>query len=302
MLILAALAVPAGAAPRVVTDIPPVQSIAARIMEGVGEPQVIVPPGTSPHGFAMRPSAAGLLADADVVVWIGPELTPWLEGPIEALAGDAEVHALAAAEGMVLLPLREGGPFAGHDDDHGHGHDHDHDHDHGSIDAHVWLDPQNGVAMAGEIATLLARVDPENADVYAANAEAFAAQMAALEAEITAELAPLRGRPFVVFHDAYQYFEARFDLPVAGSVSLGDADQPSAARVAEIRNRIRDDGIVCVFAEPQFTPRLVATVIEGSDARTGTLDPEGAGMELGPDLYPRLLLRLAEALADCLEG
>lgn len=299
-LALAFAAAPAGAAPTVATDIPPVHSIVARVMQGVGTPQVIVPPGASLHGFALRPSGAGLLAEADAVIWIGPDLTPWLEGPVEALAGGARVLALAEAEGIAHLPLREGGPFEAADHDHGQD-DHDHD-EHGdeALDAHIWLDPRNGTAMAAAVAGVLAAIDPENAAAYAANASAFAAEMAALEAELAALLAPVSGRPYVVFHDAYQHFEARFAMPAAGSATLGDADQPSAARVAAVRDRIRESGAACVFAEPQFEPRLIATLTEGTGARTGTLDPEGAGLAPGPDLYPTLLRGIAEALETCL--
>ena len=173
-------------------------------------------------------------------------------------------------------------------------------HDEEPLDAHIWLDPRNGAAMAAAVADLLAAIDPENAATYAANATAFAAEMADLETELTAALAPVSGRPYVVFHDAYQHFENRFAMPAAGSVTLGDADQPSAARVAAISDRIRDTAATCVFAEPQFEPRLIATVTEGTNARSGTLDPEGATLEPGPDLYPALLRGIAEGLAECL--
>jgi zinc transport system substrate-binding protein len=216
---------------------------------------------------------------------------------------------LARAEGVTVLPMREGGPFEAHDhaDDAGHDHDeHDHAGDHGhaegAADGHLWLDPANAAAIAAAVAAELAALDPGNAALYAANAAAFSTELTALEAEIKATLDPLRGRPFVVFHDAYQYFEAAFDLPAAGSISLGEADAPSAARVAEIRDRIAAEGVACVFAEPQFEPRLVATVIEGSQARSGTLDPVGAGLDPGPGLYPALLTGLARGFADCLGG
>jgi zinc transport system substrate-binding protein len=154
--------------------------------------------------------------------------------------------------------------------------------------------------MAAAVAALLAGIDPQNAAAYAANAAAFATEMTALEAELAATLAPVAGKPYVVFHDAYQHFEHRFAMPAAGSVTLGDADQPSAARIAAIRELIRATGAACVFAEPQFEPRLVATVTEGTGARAGTLDPEGAGLEPGPDLYPILLRELANGLIACL--
>jgi zinc transport system substrate-binding protein len=329
-------AAPLAAAPRVVADIAPVHSIVARVMDGAGTPELLMPPGASPHGYALRPSEAARLDAAEIVFWIGPALTPWLAGPLAALALEARQIELAEAEGITLLPMREGGPFETHDHDHDHDHDHedhashhhgdhdhayddhdhDHDHDHAhddhahddhdhahaadSADGHLWLDPGNAAAIAAAAAATLAELDPENAALYAANAEAFAAELTALAAEIDAKLDPLRGRPFIVFHDAYQYFEAAFDLPAAGSISLGEADAPSAARVAEIRDRIAAEGVACVFAEPQFEPRLVATVIEGSDARSGMLDPIGADLEPGPGLYPALLTGLAQGLADCL--
>jgi zinc transport system substrate-binding protein len=312
-LILAAVlglaAAPLAAAPRVVADVAPVHSIVARVMDGAGTPELLMPPGASPHGYALRPSEAARLDGAEIVFWIGADLTPWLEGPLDALAAGARHVELASAEGVTVLPMREGGPFETHDhaDDAGHDHDdHDHADDHGhaeaTADGHLWLDPANAAAIAAAVATELAALDPENAVLYAANAAAFAGELTALSAEIDAGLAPLRGRPFVVFHDAYQYFEAAFDLPAAGSISLGEADAPSAARVAEIRDRIAAEGVVCVFAEPQFEPRLVATVIEGSAARSGVLDPIGADLDPGPGLYPALLTGLAQGLADCLGG
>ena len=295
VLALAPFAAPA--APLVATDIPPVQSITARVMAGVGVPQAILPPGASPHGAALRPSAARLLSEADAVIWVGEALTPWLEGPIEALA-TGEVLELAGADGVLLLPLRAGGPFEAHDH-HAHDDD-DHADNHGAIDAHLWLDPRNGAAMAAAVAALLAGIDPENAAAYHANAAAFAAEMAGLEADLAARLAPVAGRPYIVFHDAYQYFEHRFDLPAAGSVKLGDADQPSAARVAEVRDRIRALDATCVFTEPQFEPRLVATLTEATGARSGVLDPLGATLDPGPELYPGVLTGLADGLAGCL--
>lgn len=291
---------PALAAPQVTTDIAPVQSIVAAVMAGVGSPDLIVPPGASEHGYALRPSEARALAAADLVVWIGPQLTPWLAGPIAALAGEAPLLTLTDAPGVRLLDVREGGPFEAHD----HPTDEDHaGHDHAEAagaDPHVWLDPLNAAAIATAVATELGAIDPANAGAYADNAEAFAAEMAALTAELEARLAPLRDRPFFVFHDAYQYFEARFALPAAGAVALSDAEPPSASRVTEIRDRIAQADIACVFTEPQFEPRLVATLIEGAPTRTGALDPLGAGLDPGPGLYPALLRGLADDLVACL--
>jgi zinc transport system substrate-binding protein len=310
-------------------------------MQGVGEPGLILPPGASPHGYALRPSEARRLQDADLVFWVGPELTPWLDGPIDALAGRATAVSLRAAPGVTLLKVREGATFeahehgheeeaAGHDHGHGHaaeakdhdhdhdhghdhaaeakaeahGHDHDHGHDHGhahgAMDEHIWLDPENAKLWLGAIAAALSEADPDNAGAFFANAKAGKAELDALSAELAAALAPIRGRGFVVFHDAYQYFEARFGAPAAGSITVSDAAAPSAARVAEIRALLKDIGAACVFAEPQFPARIVETVAEGTGARAGVLDPLGASLTPGPDLYAGVLRGMAASLVGCL--
>jgi zinc transport system substrate-binding protein len=269
-------------------------------MQGVGEPSLIVEPGASPHGYSMRPSQARDLAAAKVVIWIGEALAPWMERRLKNLARGAVVLELMAVEGTTLLPWREGATFEGHD--HGRSHSHGDGHDHPGMDSHVWLDPANARLWLGAIAEALAGADPPNAAAYWANAAAGQAGMDTLMAEVAARLAPVRGRPFVVFHDAYQYFEARFGVTAAGSVALSDASAPGAARVAAVRDRLRSLGATCVFAEPQFEPKLVQTVIEGTPARRGVLDPLGSRHAPGPDLYPALIRDLAEALTGCLEG
>ena len=335
--------------PSVAVDIAPVHSLVARVMDGIGEPNLIVRPGASPHGYSLRPSEAAALQEADLVFWIGEDLTPWLEGAIETVAADATVTSLLEAEGTTLLEFREGALFEAHDHGHdehedhehedhgdheGHGHDehadhddHDHDHaghddhdhdkeehddhghddhaghdhhDHGAHDPHAWLSPQNVSVWLNVIAAQLSSADPENAGAYFANAAAARAEMEALSAEINATLDPVRGGSFVVFHDAYQYFEADFDFPASGAISLGDASDPSPARIAEIQGRVRSEGVDCVLAEPQFNPGIVATVLEGTNAKTGVMDPLGAELEPGSDLYPQLIRGLADALAKCL--
>jgi zinc transport system substrate-binding protein len=291
VLVLAAYG--AQAAPRVVADIAPVQSIVARVMAGVGEPELLLPPGASPHGLSLRPSQAGRLQAAELVVWVGPELTPWLDEPLAALAPEARQVVMSEVPGVTLLPVREGGVFEGHEAG---------EEDHGTVDGHMWLDPLNAAALAESVAGALAELDPANAAAYGANAEAFGVETAALVAEIDGMLEPVRGREFFVFHDAYQYFEARFAMQAAGSVALQEGVAPGAARVTAIRDRMREGGIVCAFAEPQFEPRLLATLVEGTGVRTAELDPIGAGLEPGIELYPQLLRDLAAGLAECLGG
>lgn len=305
--LLCVAAAPAFAVPQVAVDIAPIHSIVARVMAGLGEPGLILPVGASPHGYSLRPSDASKLNSADIVVWVGPDLTPWMEHPVEALSAGAKVITLEDMPGLTLLPIRAGGPFEAHQHSHEAegaeepGHD-DPDHDAGGEDGHIWLDPDNAAAMAKGIAATLAAADPANAAAYAANAAAFATEMTALTAAITADLAPARDKPFIVFHDAYQYFEHRFDFPAAGSISLAEGEAPGAARVAQIRDRVKREGVVCAFTEPQFEPKLLATVIEGTDMRTGVLDPDGGmGLTPGPNLYPTMLLNIAQNLAACLD-
>ncbi|MCG3268361.1 zinc ABC transporter substrate-binding protein [Yoonia sp. I 8.24] len=192
----------------------------------------------------------------------------------------------------------------GHDDHDEHeeehdGHDDHDDHGHGAHDPHAWLSPNNAMNWLNVIAGQLSAADPENAGEYFANAAAGRAEIEAVIGEVNATLAPVRGEKFIVFHDAYQYFENDFDFPAAGAISIGDASDPSPARIAEIQARVADEGIDCVLAEPQFNPGLVATVLEGSQAHTGIIDPLGADLELGADFYPQLIKNLAASLAAC---
>lgn len=312
------------AAPNVATDIAPVHGLVARVMDGVGEPSQVVPSNASPHGYALRPSEARALSNADVIFWVGEEFMPQLEGAIDTLGEDAQSIALLDGAGVLQLPYRtefgltkdddHGDEHADddHGDDHGDEHaedDHDHDHgdehaeddhdDRGGTDPHAWLHPDNAKAWLTIIADTLADVDPDNAATYRANAEAGIAEITAVEAQISADLAPLAGVPFVVFHDAYQYFESAFGLNAAGSISLGDASAPSAARIAALQEEIEHEGITCAFREPQYNDRLIATVFEGVDVTVGVIDPVGADIAPGPDFYPALLTSMAAAFDAC---
>lgn len=474
-------------APRVAADITPVHSLVARVMEGIGTPDLIVQQGASPHGYSLRPSEADALQNADVVIWMGEDLSPWMEDTVDTLADDASVLTLLEADGTMLLDFREGALFEAHSHDHGdhghddHGHDnhelgddhahddHDHDadhahgdehahddhghahgdrtfewgglfqlkagtyiwsfakidgdyadpamrmvilaaadiedveetaeelleaesadekqggdvlvaadtayslvfdadqdmtafevsiaeagtyafftehmpfefeadehffkdvagvdvepiaqepemdhdhshghddhhshdhggHDHGAHDPHAWLSPTNAAEWLNLIAAELSAVDPDNAGTYFANATAGRAELEALSAEVNEILEPVRGLSFIVFHDAYQYFETDFGFPASGAISLGDATDPSPARVAEIQGRVQDEGVSCVLSEPQFNPGLVATVLDGTDANTTVIDPLGFDLELGAGLYPQLIRNLATSLAEC---
>ena len=314
----------ASAAPEVVVSIKPIHSLVASIMKGVGEPKLIVEGAASPHTFTMKPSNARAVEGADMVFWMGPGMEAFLKKPLEALASDATVVELDDAEGLTKLPFRKGGAFEAHDhgheghehdheetaeDDHDHGHDDhaveaagDHHHDHGEFDTHLWLDPMNAKAMAAAIEKSLAEADPENADAYAANLVSLNGRIDALDKEIAETVAPVMDKPFIVFHDAYQYFEDHYGVRVVGSITVSPEVVPGAERVQEIRQKVQELDAACVFAEPQFEPKLIQVVTEGTDARSGTLDPEGATLTEGPDLYFDLMRSIAINLKACLSA
>ncbi|MBY5363597.1 zinc ABC transporter substrate-binding protein ZnuA [Rhizobium leguminosarum] len=300
----------AAEAPVVVTSIKPIHSLVSAIMQGVGEPELIVDGAASPHTYNLKPSNARALQDAKVIFWVGPGLEAFLEKPLQALGRDASIAELDNAPGLVKLPFREGGAFEAHDDgdehheaEAAHGRDADHDdHEHGTFDTHLWLDPMNAKAMASEITTTLVAADPANALTYQANAKALDDRLTALDKEITATVAPVKGKPFIVFHDAYQYFEHRYGIRVAGSITVSPETIPGAERVSEIHRKVGELGATCVFAEPQFEPRLVNVVIEGTRAKSGVLDPEAATLKAGPDLYFTLMRSIANSMKDCLSS
>jgi zinc transport system substrate-binding protein len=289
-------------APRVVATTKPVHSLVAAVMGDVGTPDLIVKGAASPHTYSLRPSDAANLEAADVVFWTGHGLELFLEDSIGTLAPNAAIVALSENPAIDLLPVRAGGAFEAHadDDDDGHAHEHEHEHDHDAMDMHFWLDPVNAVAMVSQIAATLSEADPEHADAYAANAAAESARLTELVAAVEARLAPVKDKPFIVFHDAYQYFERRFGLAVAGSITVTPDTLPGAQRVRDLHARVAAAGAACVFAEPQFEPAVVNTIIEGTAAKAGTLDPEGAGLTEGADLYPQLIAGLADGLLACL--
>ena len=301
--------------PHVVTDLPVTASLVQQVMGDLGQPELLLPAGSDPHHFQLRPQQARLLEQADLLIWVGPEMTPWLDRASSNLAAGAETLALLS---LPQTHLRDFAAEPGGQDDHdhaedhgddhgdedGHAHDdhgHDDGHDHSGLDPHAWLDPANGQAWIGAIAESLSKADPDNAETYAANATAAQAAIAALDQDLRAELAPLAEERFVVFHDAYGYFTANYGLNPAIPVSLGDASAPAAARLSAIRDQITAERASCAFPEVNHDGRLLTTAIEGTDARQGAaLDPGGVMLTPGPDLYQETLRGLGRALSDCL--
>lgn len=297
--------------PEVVVSIKPVHALVAGVMGDLGTPMLLVKGANSPHSYAMKPSDARALQEADVIFRVGENLEVFMNHPLETLGAKATVVDLAEAKGIETLGFREGALWE--EDEHHHdGEEHetaeddheeaDHHHDHHGADPHVWLDPVNARAMVDAITEKLAAADPEHAEAYAANAARMNGRITELQEEIAAELKPVEGRPFIVFHDGYHYFEHRFGVEAAGAVAVDPERQPGAARVTEIRERIEKADAVCVFTEPQFQPRLVKTLIEGTDARSGVLDPLGADLPEGAGAYEALLRNLAKSLESCLAG
>ena len=309
--------------PRVVTDIAPVHSLAAMVMEGVGAPEILMKPGESPHHYSMRPSDAAALEKADLVIWISHELTPWLEDPIESLARDAEVLELMTHAPVVLEfgedhDEHHDEAHDGHDehadhadakDDHHDEHheedhaEHDeeeaHAHSHDGIDPHAWLHTENARDWLAEIAEHLSEKDPDNAEAYAANAKKWSAKLDQLNIEISDKFASNDVKPFAVQHDAYAYFEAQFGLGNAFSIADGHAVDPGAARIAELRESVRENAISCVLTDGVESISLIETVIEGHQAQIVTADQLGAELTPGPLLYMDLMHSLADAIVDC---
>ena len=291
----------------VVATIKPVHSLVSAVMAGVGEPKLLMRGMASPHTYNLRPSDARMLQGARLIVMIGENMETSLAGPIDRLANNARVVRLSNAPGLILKPVRSGRLFAGEHDHHHHDHGH---HGHGdsdklatsqdAFDTHLWLDPVNAVAMASAIADAMSEFDPRNEDTYQDNARQLSQKLKALTAEIDADLVPVRDIPFIVFHDAYQYFEDRFGLSAVAAIKLDPQQTPGIRRIQELRAKVRDLGVACVLAEPQFDQGLVDVVNEETPARSGIVDPLGSTVESGPNLYFTLLRNLAASVKQCL--
>lgn len=278
---------------KVAVSIKPIHSLVASVMQGVATPTLIVDGSNSPHTYNMRPSDATRLEQAQVIFWVGHELEAFLEKPIKSLGDKAKSVALIDAKDIVTLPVREDENFVGHKEESG-------EHEHHGADAHIWLNPENAKVILNVVAQTLSAADPSNAATYSANAQKAFTEIDAISADVAAKLAPARGRGYLVFHDAYQYFEKHFDLPASGALSIHPENTPGAATISRLKDQIKSGKIKCVFSEPQFDKKLTELVLEGSDAKTASLDPLGSELTPGPGLYAELLQNLASSFASCL--
>lgn len=285
----------AAEAPRVVVSVKPIHSLVAGVMEGVNEPRLLVRGAASPHNFSLRPSDARALSRADAVFWVGPNLETFLEGALATLAPDARVVALGDASGLYVLAARRGGVWGEARDEANGAKQRDRD-------PHVWLDPRNARLIVEHVAASLSALDPDNAPAYRANRERLVRRIDDLDREIAVRLDRVREAPFLVFHDAYQYFETRYGLNAQGALSGLPSRSPGARRLSELRRRLVETQAACLFGEPRFEAGLARTLIRGTSAELAVLDPLGAGIPPGPEAYFTIMRDLANTLADCLSG
>ena len=297
---------------KVVTSIKPIHSITSYIMDGVGSPDLLVDGYNSPHNFQLKPSHAKMLQNADLVIFVGEGIEEFLEKPLESIAKDAKKFALLEQSGFKKLKFREKNIFEEHDDhddhdvhdkkakkkdDHDdHGHD-DHGHGHGEYDPHIWLDPINAKAMIKKITKLLSKMDKENSSTYKSNSKKAIKEIDMMVKEIKSEMN--KDLKFVVFHDAYQYFENRFDISVLGALTVNTDVLPGAEQLSEIREVIEHENVNCIFSEPQFNPDIINAIAMDTNVKTGVLDPLGATLEPGKDLYFDLIRNISKSFKGC---
>lgn len=286
---------PAQAQVTVLTSIKPLQLIAAAVQDGVGTPDVLLPPGASPHHYALRPSDVRKVAAVDLVYWVGPDMEGFLPRVLQGRS--KPTVAVQDLPGMHLRRFGEDSHSHADEDD-----DHDHDHRPGSLDAHLWLSSVNARVIAQRMASDLASADPANAARYTANAQAFAQRLDALDTRLLARVAGIKGKPYFVFHEAFDYFEQAYGLQHAGVFAVAAEVQPGAQHVAAMRARLKEAGKTCVFSEPPMRPRLAETLTAGLPVKLAELDALGGFNDASATGYEQLLSKLGDDLAGCLES
>ena len=292
---------------KVVTSIKPIHSLASYLMDGVGKPDLIVDGYNSPHAFAMKPSHAKMLQNADLIFWVGEDMESFLEKPLNSIAKKAEKIELMEIKGLNKLEFRERNIFEehedhGHDEHKEHGHKEDkHDdhqgHAHGEHDPHIWLDPMNAKVILSEMAEHLIENDQKNEAKYKENLKKAHKDLDKLTKKVKSELN--KNFKSIVFHDAYQYFEKRFDINILGAFTVNPDVMPGAEQLAEIREVIEHDKVSCIFSEPQFNPDIIKAVAKDTNVATGVIDPLGATLDPGKDLYFDLIGNMSKSFKGC---
>ena len=286
----------------VVASLKPLGFIASAIADGVTDTQVLLPDGASEHDYSLRPSDVKRLQGADLVVWIGPEMEAFMEKSVNNIPQAKQVTIAQLKDVKPLLMKGADDDDDDHDHDHGHAEKGDAHHHHGDYNMHLWLSPEIARASAVAIHEKLVELMPQSRAKLDANLKDFEAQLASTETQVGNELAPLKGKGYFVFHDAYGYFEKQFGLTPLGHFTVNPEIQPGAQRLHEIRTQLVEQKATCVFAEPQFRPAVVEAVARGTSVRMGTLDPLGTNIKLGKTSYSAFLNQLANQYASCLKG
>ena len=291
---------------KVVTSIKPIHSLVSYVMDGVGKPDIIVDGYNSPHNFSLKPSHAKMIERANLIIWVGEDLETFLEKPLKNISKDAVNVEIMDLKGIKKLKFREKNIFEKHDD-HGHkehGHkekkhdDHSHEgHAHGDHDPHVWLDPMNAKIIVKEIENQLVKLDPDNSSKYKANSKKAQSELDNLTKNIKKDLK--KNLRFVVFHDAYQYFENRFGIKVLGALTVNPDVLPGAEQLSEIREIIEHEKVNCLFSEPQFNPAIIKSIAKDTKVKTGVLDPLGATLDKGKGMYSKLLSNMYASFKGC---
>ena len=282
---------------QVVTSIKPLHSLASMIMQGVGEPKLIVDGNTSPHNFSLKPSHAKILQTADIVFWIGEDIETFLEKSLSSLSKKAKVIELMQISQIKKLKFREKNIFEVSHDDHGHKKHDDHGHAHGEFDPHIWLDPMNAKIILKEMTKELILLDKKNASKYKANLRNAHIKIDKLVMDINFKIN--KSAKYIVFHDAYQYFENRFGLKTLGALTVNTDILPGAEQLKNIRNLIKKEKAKCIFSEPQFNPKIIKAIAKDTNIKTGVFDPLGADLKNNEDLYLKLIINLSNSLKNC---
>jgi zinc transport system substrate-binding protein len=295
----------AAAEPRIVTTIKPIHSLAAAVMGDIATPYLIIKGAASPHTYALKPSDAAALQSADAIFRVSDTLETFLNAALSRPAPGTVVITLAQVPGITTLPFRSGPAWAAshnanHDDSHGHKHNHGTNQKIEPIDPHIWLSPRNAVAIIKAVEAELLRLLPASGSIVKRNAAAAITRIDALQTDLDKQLTAVRSRPYLVYHDAFQYFEHAFEIPAQGSIALGDSRAPGARRVRDLQERIAKEKIACIFSEPQFPPKLTRTLVSATKARVAVLDPIGVSYKAGPDAYIEMMRANAASLSGCL--
>ena len=277
---------------KVVTTIKPIHSLVAGVMDGLGSPSLIVDGSNSPHNFSLKPSHAKMIEDAEIIFWVGEDLETFMIKPLESIANNATKVSFMDLDSIIKLKFKEENilEVEGYDDDHDK-------HADGEFDAHIWLDPKNAIEIVNEIAKTLSLKDPNNKNVYYSNAEKLNHSLNELIKKIN--LSINKDARFIVFHDAYQYFEKRFDVSSAGALILNEEALPSAKKVSEIHKIIKKQNINCIISEPQFNPNIIKSIAQDSSILTRSFDPLGSSFDTNKNLYFEMILSLSNSLKDC---